>query len=151
MPRIPQLSATDKISMGDLFVIYAQNNGDARKTAASVLLDFIKENLGQIDYVTQSVVVSSDAFNTQVTDNGSNIWLILNLTSDFTTGAITLPPFANVVDGQEVLVFCTRQVGNFSVDGNGAVAVNGAPTALSADSSFTLKFNSVSNSWYRIA
>lgn len=151
MPQINKLSATDTIQGSDLFPVYIQSSGDARKASANVLLDFIKANLGQVNYVTQSVVVAADAFNTQVVDNGSNIWLIQNLTSSFATGAITLPPVANVVDGQEVLVFTTRQVTTFTVNGNGAVAVAGAPTSLSADSSFTLRFSSTSNTWYKVA
>ena len=151
MPQINKLPASDILQGGDLFAVFIQANGDARKVSTTVLLDYIKQNLGQINYVTQSVVVASDAFNTQVTSNGSNIWLILNLTASFTTGTITLPPLAEVVDGQEVLVFCTRQVTNFSVGGNGAVAVNGAPTSLAADSSFTLRFSASSNSWYKVA
>lgn len=151
MPQINKLPASDTIQGGDLFAVYIQSNGDARKVSATVLLDFIKQNLGQVNFVTQSVVVASDAFNTQVTSNGSNIWLIQNLTSAFTTGTITLPPLVEVVDGQEIMVFTTRQVTNFSVGGNGAVAVNGAPTTLAADSSFTLRFSSSSNSWYKVA
>lgn len=151
MPQINKLPASDTVQGGDLFAVYISNQGDARKVSATTLLEFIKQNIGQAGYVTQSVVVSSSGFNTQVTDNGGNVWLILNLTATFSSGTITLPAFANVVDGQEVRVYCTRQVNTFTVDGNGAVAVNGAPSSLSADAFFTLKFNAVSNSWYRIA
>lgn len=149
MPEINRLPASDVLQGGDLFPVYIQANGDARKVSASVLLDFLKQNLGQVDFVTQSVVVASSGFNVQVTSNGGNIWLIMNLTAAFVDGIITLPPLAEVIDGQEVLVYCTRQVTNFSIDGNGAVAVNGAPSSLSADSSFTLRFNIAANSWYK--
>lgn len=151
MPQINKLPAADKIQGGDLFAVYISSNGDARKVSATVLLDYIKQNLGQVNYVTQSVVVSSDNFNTQVSSNGSNIWLILNMTAAFGTGTVTLPLLAEAVDGQEVLIYNTRQVTTFNVDGNGAVAVNGAPTSLSADSPFTLRFSASSNSWFRVA
>lgn len=150
MPRINQLSAVDKINLGDLFVIYATGNGDARKAAASVLLEFIKENLGSVDYVTQNVVATNDGFVIPITDNGSNVWTIISPISNYDSGAITLPHISNVVDGQEVLVFCTRQVNTFTVNGNGAVSVLGSPTALSAESSFNLRFNKESQSWYRV-
>lgn len=149
MPTIPRLSGSDVIQNGDLFAAYIQANGDARKVPASVLLDYIKKNLDQVSFVTQSVVISSNDFNTQV-NGGSNIWLILNLTTSFATGTITLPPLEEVKNGQEVLVFASRQVTNFSVDGNGAVAVKNPPSSLAADSSFTLRFNSFDNSWYKI-
>lgn len=151
MPEINRLPAVDKIQGGDLFAVYVQANGDARKAAANVLLDFVKQNLGQVNFVTQSVVVSSSGFNVQVTSNGSNIWLIMNLISDFAVGTITLPPLAEALDGQEIMVFTNRQITSFSIDGNGAVAVNGAPTSLAADSAFTLRFSLTSNSWYKVA
>lgn len=151
MPQINQLSAATSVNLGDLFVLFSTNNGDARKLAASVLLDFIQSNIGQGSYVTQRTVVASTGFNVQVTDNGGNIWLILQPTATFASGAITLPPVANVIDGQEVLVFCTRQVTSFSVDGNGAVDVLGEPSTLTAESFFTLRFDAGSSTWYRIS
>lgn len=151
MPQINQLSAVSKLQLGDLLAIFSTNNGDARKASLSVLLQFIEDNIGQTSYVTQREVVASTGFNVNVTDNGENIWLIMNLTGSFATGAITLPPLANAVDGQEISVFSTRQVTTFTVNGNGAVAVLGAPTALAAESTFTLRFDSGSNSWYRVA
>lgn len=150
MPVINRLPAADKIQGGDLFAVYIQANGDARKVSATVLLDFIKQNLGQVNYVTQNTAVTSDGFSVQVTSNGSNIWTIMNLTASFNSGSLTLPPVAEALDGQEVLVFCNRQVNNFTINGNGAVAVNGAPTSLSADAYFTMRFNAASQSWYRI-
>lgn len=151
MPQINQLSAVSKLQLGDLLAIFSTNNGDARKASLSVLLQFIEENLGQLNYVTQREIVTATGFNVSVANNGQNIWLIMNLTGSFATGAITLPPLADAVEGQEVSVFSTRQVTTFTVNGNGAVAVYGAPTSLAAESSFTLRFDSGSNSWYRVA
>lgn len=151
MPQINKLSATDEIVGGDLFPVYDQSSGDARKASASVLLEYIKANLNQTGYTNQSAVIASNDFNIQVISNASNIWLILNTTASFALGAITLPLFTEAIDGQEVMVFATRQVSVFSVGGNGAAAVAGAPTSLSADAFFTMKFNSTSNTWYRVA
>jgi hypothetical protein len=150
MPQINKLPASDTVQGGDLFAVYIQSNGDARKVAASVLLDYIKNNIGQAGFTEQLSVVASDGFNIPVTDNGSNIWLIINPSQAFNAGTITLPPVNNVVDGQEVLVFCGRQIDNLTVDGNGAVAVRGAPTALPADSHFKLRFAVSSQSWYTV-
>ena len=80
-----------------------------------------------------------------------NIWLILQPTASFASGTVTLPPVADVVDGQEVIVFCSRQITTFTVDGNGAVDVLGEPSSLAAESTFTLRFDESSISWYRIA
>lgn len=150
MPQINKLPSSDKLQGGDLFAVYINNQGDARKVSATTLLEYVKDNIGQAGYTEQSVVAASDGFNIPVVDNGSNIWLIINPSQAFTNGTITLPAVGNVVDGQEVLVFCGRQVGNLTIDANGAVAVRGAPTALGADSHFNLRFASSSQSWYTV-
>lgn len=151
MPQINQLSAVSTLQLGDLLAIFSTNNGDARKASLGVLLEFIEQSLGALTYVTQSEVVAATGFNVNVTDNGQNIWLIMNLTSNFADGAITLPTFANAADGQEVSVFSTRQVTTFTVNGNGAVGVLGAPTTLAAESYFTLRYHAASSSWYRVS
>lgn len=151
MSQINQLSSADTIQLGDLFVLFSSNNGDSRKTAASVLLNFVKQNLGAVDFVTQREVVAAPGFNVQVADNGNNIWLLLQPTTALASGAITLPALSNAIDGQEIMVFCLRQITTFTVNGNGAVAVYGAPSALGAESNFTLRFDAGSNSWYRTA
>lgn len=150
MAQINKLTAADSIGGGDLFAVYIQQNGDARKVAASVLLEYIKQNLGQSGYTEQAVVVASNGFNIPVLSNGSNIWLLVNPSQAFDSGTITLPPVGELADGQEVLVFCGRQVDNISIDANGAVAVRGAPTALPADSHFNLRFAASSQTWYAI-
>lgn len=152
MAQINQLSAVSKLQLGDLLAIFSTNNGDARKASLSVLLEFIQENLGtSLNYITQREVIANTGFNINVASNGQNIWLIMNLTGAFAAGAITLPPLAEAIDGQEVQVFSTRQVTTFTVNGNGAVDVLGEPSSLAAESFFTLRFDAGSNSWYRVA
>lgn len=157
MPRINQLSAVDKINMGDLFVIYATGNGDARKAAASVLLQFMQDNLefpgGFGSYTTQYSSPSATNFNIAISDGGdnnSNVHLILTPTAGYADGAITLPPVAGLTDKQEVLVNCTQQVTAFVVNANGATAVTGAPTSLGADDFFRLKYDEATSTWYRV-
>lgn len=151
MPQINQLSAVSKLQLGDLLVIFNTDNGDARKASLSVLLELIEEKLGQLTYVTQREVIASTGFNVNVANNGQNIWLIMNLTGPVASGAITLPPLADAVEGQEVSIFSTRQVTTFTINGNGAVGILGAPMSLAAESCFTLRFDSGSSSWYRVA
>lgn len=45
MPQINQLSAVDRLAAGDNLPVYDESNGDARKAAMSVLLDYVQENL----------------------------------------------------------------------------------------------------------
>ena len=158
MPQINKLSATDVIKDGDLFAVFVQANGDARKAAATVLLEYMQENLvfseaGFGTYTTQYSSPSATAFNVTVTDgkdDNTNTHLILTPTAGFAAGTITLPPVTSVVDKQEVLVNCTQQVTALTVDGNGATAVTGAPAQLGADDFFRMKYDAATSTWYRV-
>jgi hypothetical protein len=159
MPQINQLSAVDKLQLGDLVAIFSTNNGDARKAAMSVMLQFMQDNLvfpdanSQGEYATQYASPSSTGFNITITDgadDNTNVHLILTPTAGFAAGTITLPPVAGVVNKQEVLVNCTQQLTALTVDGNGATAVTGEPSALAADDFFRLKYDLPTQTWYRV-
>jgi len=145
-----RLTRTDTVNSGDLVVLYKSNQGDYRGISASDFLTYVLSNLGQANFTTQNVVVSSSGQNVNVTDNGSNIWAIIRPAAAYATMTITLPTLATSVDGQEVLVFCTRQITTLTVNGNGAVDILGEPSSLAADDYFKLRFDSASSSWYRI-
>jgi hypothetical protein len=90
-------------------------------------------------------------FNTQITDGSDNIWLVLTPVAGYAAGTITLPVIANVVDKQEVKVICTQAVTTLTVAGNGATGVVGEPTTLAANDFFTLKYDTLYDTWYRSA
>jgi hypothetical protein len=156
MPQINQLSSINQLQAGDNFPVYDQSNGDARKVALSVLQEYLQNNLtfptfsGMQDFETQYASPSATGFNVQITNGSNNIHLILTPTTGIAAGTITMPLLAGVVDKQEVLVNCTQQITTLTVAGNGAVAVTGAPTALGADDFFRMKFDLLSQTWYRV-
>lgn len=156
MPQINQLSSINQLQAGDNFPVYDQSNGDARKVAMSVLQEYLQNNLtfptfsGVQEYTAQYASPSSTGFNVQITNGSSNIHLILIPTTGLAAGTITLPLLSNVVDKQEVLVNCTQQVAVLTINGNGAVAVTGGPTSLGADDFFRLKFDIITQTWYRV-
>jgi hypothetical protein len=150
--QINQLSRADSLSLGDLVVIFATNNGDARAAAMSVLLAFLQENLTTPgDDMTQYASPNASGFNVTISPatSGENVYLLLTPTAGFAAGTITLPALASAVDGQQVLVSCTQAVTTLTVAGNGAT-VNGAPTTLAANAFFRLRFDGINNSWYRV-
>lgn len=154
MPTINQLSSLDTLASGDQFPVYDQSNGDARKTALSVLLQYMQDNLtfpsGMPAFTTQYAAPSSSGFNVQITNGDDNIHLILTPTAGYAAGTITLPAVGNVVDKQMVMVNCTQQVTTLTINGNGAVAVTGEPSSLAADDYFTLKYDATMQTWYRV-
>ena len=154
MPTINQITPIDTIENGDSFLVYSVVNGDARRAAASVVLQYIEENISitsqDLSPVTQYAVPTASGFNINVNDNSNNTHLILTPTATFAAGTITLPFAGNAIDKQILIVNCTQIVTNFTVDANSATAVLGAPTSLAANDFFTLKFDAAIKVWYRI-
>lgn len=150
MPQINQLSAVDQVQPGDQVPIYSSSNGDARKASLSLLKTFFQEGITAADdKITQYAAPSATAFSIQVNNAADSIWLVLTPTAGFAAGTLVLPAVANCVDRQEVLVNCTQAVTTLTVSGNGAT-VTGAPTALTANGFFRLRFDAVTDTWYRV-
>lgn len=94
---------------------------------------------------------SATGFSVQITDGSDSIWLRLTPTAGFAAGTIVMPASSNAIENQEVLINCTQIVTTLTMDGNGAT-VTGAPTTLAAANAFfTLKFDSVTTTWYRVS
>lgn len=145
-----KLTRTSTVSGGDLVVLYKNGQGDYRGIPESDFVTYLKTQLGQVTFVTQNVVVAATGQNVNITDNGSNIWAIIRPAAAYAAMTITLPTLATSVDGQEVMVFCARQITTLTINGNGAVDVLGEPSSLGADDYFKLRFDSASNSWFRV-
>ena len=150
MPTINQLNSIDSPSGSDLLALYSQVNGDARKLSLSNLLTFIKANFASPQFVSQFATPQNSGFSVSVTNGSDNIWLILNPAAGYAAGTIILPASDNAIDGQEVLVVCSRQVNALAIDGNGALEVRGAPTSLGADDFFRLRYQVQARTWYRV-
>lgn len=149
MPTINQLSQIDQVQSSDQIPLYSANNGDARKASVKQLTEFLQENLViSDDKTTQYAAPSSTGFTVNVQAEGST-WLLLTPTGAFAAGTILLPAVAGVQDRQELLVNCTQAVTTLTVSGNGAT-VTGAPTTLSANAFFRLRFDQASSVWYRV-
>ncbi len=155
MTTINQLSATNTVVAGDLLAVWVQSNGDTRKAALSVLLAYIQANLvfpsaGAPQYTTQYAAPSASGFSVSITSGSVSIHLILTPTAGYAAGTIVLPPVGVLVDKQELLVNTTQQVTTLTINGNGAVAVTGEPGTLAADDFFRLRYDLLTQTWYRV-
>jgi hypothetical protein len=152
MSTINQLSAIapTAVTSSDNFVLYSNQNGDPRKLSAANLLEYIRTNLTDPDYIT-TISTPGDGFNITVEQDGQDRWALLRPTGALTTGTLVLPAPAVAVDGQRILVTTTLQVATFTLNGNGATSVYGAPTVLAAGDSFEMKYNTQTTSWYKVA
>jgi hypothetical protein len=101
-------------------------------------------------YATQYSAPSATGFSVQITDSSADTHLILTPVAGYAAGTIVLPAVANAIDGQQIMVNCTQAVTTLTVDGNGATAVTGEPATLAANAFFTLKYDAVTSTWYRV-
>lgn len=149
MANINQLSAVNanEITSADLLALYHNRNGDARKMSLSSFLTWLYTNFTAPTYERVGIT-PTDGFTQNLNDYSDNVWLLIRPTSALNTGTIVLPLSTNAIDGQEVLVTTSLQVASLSISANGATAVYGAPLNLAAEDKFTLRFDSISNSWY---
>ncbi len=149
------LTRTDAVATGDLFVLWKTADGDYRGCPASDVLTFLNANLTFPDnsFTTQYAAPSATGFSVTITDGADddeNVHLILTPAAGYAAGTIVLPPVADVVDKQEVVVNCTQSVTTLTVDGNGATAVTGEPSTLAANDFFKLKYDAATSTWYRV-
>lgn len=150
---IERLVLTDTVTGATYFAVNV-NNQDYR-LATATLLAYMQANLtfptftGFVNFATQYSAPSSSGFSVQVTNTSANTHLILTPTAGFAAGTIVLPISTSAIDKQEILVNSTQSVTALTVNGNGASVV-GAPTTLSQNESFGLKYDTLTATWYRL-
>lgn len=143
------LTAAGAVTAADQLVIFEDSVAATRSVTAAQLLTYLQSAL-LTKFATQYASPSASGFSVQITDSSVNTHLILTPTAGYAAGTIVLPAVANCIDKQEVLVNCTQQVIALTVNGNGAVAVTGEPTALGADDFFRLKYDLTTQTWFRV-
>jgi hypothetical protein len=155
---INNLTQTDDIQNGDSLAIDRRSAGGDRKLPYADLIEALNEDLtfpgsdAKPEFVQQreSPPAGETVTVTDGSDDDSNIWLILTPSGTLATLTIKYPAVASVVNLQEILVFTTQAITTLTTDGNGAVDVIGEPTALAANESFKMKFDSQTKIWYNI-
>jgi hypothetical protein len=151
MPTINQLSGISQVSGGDLIPIYVPNNGDARKVSVTQLLSYFQQTFAAPS-VSTNVYVPTTGFNVTVpTPVSDQQWMLFQPASTLASGTITLPLNTGVPDGTQVLVTSTQEITSLSISLNGATAVSGAPSTITAGGFFTIRFYQATNTWYRVA
>ena len=151
MPTINQLSGLSQLSSGDLLPVYVPNNGDARKISMGQLLAFFQQQFASPTLATQ-LATPDTGFNVAIqTPVSEQQWLILQPAGTLASGTVTPPLNTQTPDGTELLITTTQQITAFTFALNGAAAAYGAPTTLSAEDFFRVRYYAATNSWYRIA
>ena len=150
MPTINQLPVLSTINSGDQLPVYSPNNGDARRTSIGSLLTFFQQSFAS-PTLAVNLYVPGNGFNITVPTPVSNDqWMLLQPAGTLATGTITLPLNTGVPDGTTVLITTTQEITSLTIALNGATALYGAVTTLSAGSATAIRFYQPTNSWYQI-
>lgn len=135
------------VNQSDLIQVYSNTYGVTQQMAVSQLSAYILGLIGGSNsLVTQYASPNATGFTVNL-ESVPNGWLVLTPLSGYAAGTITLP--ALPADQQQVAVSCTQSVTTLTVNGNGK-SVNGAPTTLAKNDTFSLRYDGVNQSWYRI-
>lgn len=129
----------------DLLALWSSSAGDWRGTPVSSLVAFIRALTD--DKVTQYFAPSSSPASVTVADG--NTWLLM--TPSGTIGSTTITYPTSKADKDEIIVTSSQILSAITHTGNGATISNGAPTSLSAGASFTMRYDAVLNTWFRVA
>ena len=150
MPTINQLPLLVNVSPGDQFAVYTPNNGDARRLPVSSLLAFFQQNFASPSLAV-NLYVPGAGFNLTVpTPVAEQQWMILQPAGPLANGTITLPLNTGVPDGTELLITSTQTITAFTIALNGATAIYGNVSTLTAGAAVRYRFYQPTNSWYNI-
>ena len=150
MPVINQLPTVTTLAGSDLLPVYSAVNGDARKLSLTSLIAYFQSTFTNTTFV-QNAQTPGDGFSITMVQDGQYAWLKLLPTGALATGTVVLPAPGVAADGQEILITSTLQITSFTVNGNGATAVYGAPAVFAAEDSVKFKYDLPTTSWYKVA
>jgi hypothetical protein len=150
MPTINQLSGISQISGGDLLPVYVSNNGDARKVSITQLLQYFQQTFAAPTVAT-NLYTPGTGFNITVpTPTSEQQWMVIQPAGTLAAGTVTLPLNTGVPDGTQVLITSTQTITSFTLALNGAAAIFGAVSTLTAGAAICYRFYQATNSWYNV-
>lgn len=150
MPTINQLASISQVNGSAQIPVYDQNNGDARKMSVNTLLDYFQTSFAAPTVAT-NLYTPGAGFNITVpTPVAEQQWMLIQPAGTLATGTVTLPLNTGVPDGTEVLITSTQTITAFTIALNGAAAIFGGVTSLSAGSAVRYRYYLATNSWYNI-
>lgn len=149
MSSIQQLLLNSTVTASTVFA--GNENGQDYKYSISAIKDYLDQYFNQKPEIqVQRAAPNANNFTVTVAASTGDIWLIIAPTGAFAIGAIALPSVSNLYNGQEILVTCTQAVSAFSITISDASAIYGGPASLAANSFFKIRYDQVTNAWYRV-
>lgn len=142
--KLLKLGTTD-LSGADLFRLWSQTYGGDAALTLTNLKAWLNTELQPGKLTTQYAAPSATGFSVAVQTTDTH--LILTPVAGYAAGTLVLP---TGVDREEVLVNCTQAVTTLTITPASGETVTGAPSGLSANDFFRLRFDGVVGAWYRV-
>lgn len=152
MAQINQYPTKEQIDGSELLVCFDVSNSDTRKFSVSALSTYIAGNISanMSGYVSQYSAPALNGLSISITEASKDTHLILTPTTSLNSMTLVLPLASTANDGQRLLFNSTQAITTLTIGNNGATSVIGAPTTISANAFFTLKYDKVTSTWYRV-
>ena len=147
MNVINQQNQVASVNQNDLIPVYSNQYGVTQNMAVSQLTSYILVLIGDSKALVTHYASPNATVFTVNSESVPNLWLLLTPLAGYASGTIVLPSLP--VNIRQITVSCTQSVAALTVNGNGKT-VNGAPSSLSANGTFTLRYDGVNQSWHRI-
>lgn len=132
------------IQSGDTVPFSSATYGDDVRASWATVAEKISAILALDKGALATQIATPTASGFTATITVKDTWLLLTPTGAFAAGTIALP---SATDGAEVLVNCTQAVTALTITGGTVV---GAPTALTANAFFRLRYSTTNATWYRV-
>lgn len=143
-------------SVSDLAFMWDESSSDWRLCTLGDILTLFESNLTVLsDVVTEPVTqYSSPATGFSITltdgdDDNEDIRLILTPIATLATGTLVFPLNTSLRDHQKITVTSVAEITALTLDGNGAT-LQGGPSTIAAGGYFTMQYDSITTSWYRV-
>ncbi|MGQ1340857.1 hypothetical protein ACT4X4_03055 [Acinetobacter baumannii] len=144
-----RLNNTDRIGPCDSVVIWSGDNQDFRAVPVDTFTKQIQEGVTLPDAFNIQHFNPGASFALDIENDERGTYLILNPSATIAAGTLTLPEKNIVKDGQSLLVASSKAVTALTIAGNNALVIGG-PTTIAAGGFFKLKYDKLSNTWYRV-
>jgi hypothetical protein len=145
---IERLSLLDTITASTYFAVNV-NNQDYRAAADTVAQYIQSQGASGDGKIIQYAGPTSTGFSVTINNSSASVWLVLTPNATMAAGTIVLPDVANCVESQELIVSSSQTVTALTINLNGALGV-GTPTTISSGGFFTLRFEPILKTWYRV-
>lgn len=145
------ITPASTLESSDQFIIFNTQNGYKKYASLALVSTYLSNQINsQYGIVTEYYNPTTTGFTIVVQAQSGSVWLVVKPSAAFALGTIVLPSLFNLIDKQEISFYSSQAITSLVINGNGATVL-GQPSSIAQNGFFTLRFDKINNSWYRVA